>query len=107
MAAATLARIAGLPGALATSAAFITPAFLLLLAVAAIYVRYSGLAAVQSLFYGIAPAVMAIIAIAPASWPGSPTAATQGCGPSALSWRSSPQPPVPRSHSCSSPQGCS
>jgi chromate transporter len=27
-------------------------------------VRYSGLAVVQSLFYGIAPAVMAIIAIA-------------------------------------------
>ena len=33
-------------------------------ACAIIYVRYSGLAIVQSLFYGIAPAVMAIIAIA-------------------------------------------
>jgi chromate transporter len=51
-------------GALATAAAFIGPSFLLVLAVAAIYARYSGLAIVQSLFYGIAPAVMAIIAIA-------------------------------------------
>ena len=51
-------------GALATAAAFIAPSFLLVLAVAAIYTRYSGLAIVQSLFYGIAPAVMAIIAIA-------------------------------------------
>jgi chromate transporter len=54
----------GWAGALATSAAFIAPSFLLVLAVAIIYVRYSGLAIVQSLFYGIAPAVMAIIAIA-------------------------------------------
>jgi len=51
-------------GALAAAAAFIAPSFVLVLAVAAIYVRYSGLAIVQSLFYGIAPAVMAIIAIA-------------------------------------------
>ncbi len=53
----------GWAGALA-AAAFITPSFLLVLAVAVIYARYSGLAIVQSLFYGIAPAVMAIIAIA-------------------------------------------
>jgi chromate transporter len=51
-------------GALATAAAFIAPSFVAVLAVAAIYVRYSGLAVVQSLFYGIAPAVMAIIAVA-------------------------------------------
>jgi chromate transporter len=51
-------------GALATAVAFIAPSFVLVLGVAAIYVRYSGLAIVQSLFYGIAPAVMAIIAIA-------------------------------------------
>ncbi len=49
-------------GALAAAAAFITPSFLAVLAVAAIYVRYSGLAIVQSLFYGIAPAVIAIAA---------------------------------------------
>jgi chromate transporter len=54
----------GWAGALAAAAAFIAPSFLLVLAVAVIYVRYSGLAIVQSLFYGIAPAVMAIIAIA-------------------------------------------
>src|SRR5207247_8653180 len=34
------------------------------LAVPCLYVRSEGLAAVQSLFYGIAPAVMAIIAVA-------------------------------------------
>src|SRR6266545_2313004 len=54
----------GWAGALATAAAFIGPSFLLVLTVAAIYARYSGLAIVQALFYGIAPAVMAIIAIA-------------------------------------------
>ncbi len=54
----------GWAGALATAATFIAPSFLLVLAVAVIYARYSGLAMVQSLFYGIAPAVMAIIAIA-------------------------------------------
>jgi chromate transporter len=54
----------GWAGALATAAAFIAPSFLLVLAVAVIYARYSGLAIVQSLFYGIAPAVTAIIAIA-------------------------------------------
>jgi chromate transporter len=54
----------GWAGALATAAAFIAPSFLVVLAVAAIYARYSGLPIVQSLFYGIAPAVMAIVAIA-------------------------------------------
>src|SRR5260221_3070614 len=54
----------GWAGALATAAAFIAPSSLLVLAVAVIYARSSGLAVVQSLFYGIAPAVMAIIAIA-------------------------------------------
>jgi chromate transporter len=54
----------GWAGALAAAAAFIAPSFLLVLGVAVIYARYSGLAIVQSLFYGIAPAVMAIIAIA-------------------------------------------
>ena len=52
----------GWAGALATAGTFIAPSFLLVLAIA--YVRYSGLAIVQALFYGIAPAVMAIIAIA-------------------------------------------
>jgi chromate transport protein ChrA len=51
-------------GALAVAVPFIAPSFLLVLAVAIVYVRYQGLPVVQSLFYGIAPAVMAIIAIA-------------------------------------------
>jgi len=51
-------------GALATAAVFIAPSFVGVLSVAIVYVRYSGLPAVQSLFYGIAPAVMAIIAVA-------------------------------------------
>jgi chromate transporter len=54
----------GWAGALATAAAFIAPSFLLVLGVAVIYARYSGLPVVQALFYGIAPAVMAIITIA-------------------------------------------
>jgi hypothetical protein len=36
----------------------------MVVAVGALYARYSGLAVVQSLVYGIAPAVMAIITIA-------------------------------------------
>jgi chromate transporter len=55
---------AGTLGALAGAVAFIAPSFLLVLAVAIVYARYSGLAVVQALFYGIAPAVMAIIAVA-------------------------------------------
>ncbi|MCW7941824.1 hypothetical protein AAW14_07095 [Streptomyces hygroscopicus] len=51
-------------GAAATALAFIAPSFLLVTVVAAAYVHYAGLPVVQSLFYGIAPAVMGIIAIA-------------------------------------------
>src|SRR6266705_482118 len=54
----------GWSGALATAAVFIAPSFAGVLAIAIVYVRYSGLPVVQSLFYGIAPAVMAIIAVA-------------------------------------------
>lgn len=54
----------GAIGALATALAFILPSFLLVLAVAVVYVRYQGLEVVQALFYGIAPGVMAIIAVA-------------------------------------------
>ena len=54
----------GTLGAAATAAAFIVPSFGMVTAVTALYVHYAGLRAVQSLFYGIAPAVMAIIAIA-------------------------------------------
>jgi chromate transporter len=55
---------AGALGALATATAFIAPSFLLVLAVAIVYAHYQGLAVVQALFHGIAPAVMAIIAVA-------------------------------------------
>lgn len=54
----------GATGALAVALAFIAPSFLIVVAVGALYARYSGLALVQSLFYGIAPAVMAIITLA-------------------------------------------
>lgn len=54
----------GALGALGTSVAFVIPSFLFVLLVAFLYVRYQGLSWVQALFYGIAPAVMAIIAIA-------------------------------------------
>jgi chromate transporter len=54
----------GATGALAVALAFIAPSFLMVVAVGALYVRYSGLPIVQSLFYGIAPAVMAIITLA-------------------------------------------
>ncbi len=54
----------GAVGALAVAAAFITPSFVAVLAVAVVYVHAQGLALVQALFYGVAPAVMAIIALA-------------------------------------------
>jgi len=50
--------------ALGTSLVFILPSFVLVLAVAVVYVQYQGLAVVQAIFYGVAPAVMAIIAVA-------------------------------------------
>src|SRR5207302_8788315 len=55
---------AGTLGALAASAAFIAPSFPLVLAVAVAYAHYQGLPVVQALFAGIAPAVMAIVAVA-------------------------------------------
>jgi chromate transporter len=54
----------GALGAAAIAMPFIFPSFLLVLTVGFLYVRYEGLNVVQSLFYGIAPGVMAIIAIA-------------------------------------------
>jgi chromate transporter len=54
----------GALGALAIALAFIIPSFIVVLAVAYFYVRFNGLEWVQGLFYGIAPGVMAIIAIA-------------------------------------------
>jgi chromate transporter len=55
---------AGIAGAAVTAAVFIAPSFALVLALAVVYARYQGLPVVQALFYGIAPAVMAVIAVA-------------------------------------------
>src|SRR5205809_474211 len=51
-------------GALGTAVAFILPSFMLVIAVAYLYVRYQGLPWVQSIFYGVSPAVIAIIVLA-------------------------------------------
>lgn len=52
---------AGTLGATLTGALFVLPSFLMLLALAAIYVHYGQLAWIQSVFYGIGAAVIAII----------------------------------------------
>jgi chromate transporter len=49
-------------GATAVAAAFILPSFVMVLVLSALYVRYGGLAWMQSAFYGIGAAVIAIIA---------------------------------------------
>jgi len=49
-------------GATLVAAAFILPSFLMVLAISAAYVRYGGLPWMQSAFYGIGAAVIAIIA---------------------------------------------
>jgi len=49
-------------GATAVAAAFILPSFFMVLALSAFYVRYGGLAWMQSAFYGVGAAVIAIIA---------------------------------------------
>ena len=53
---------AGTLGATLTGAVFIFPSFLMVLALAAIYVHYGQLAWIQGVFYGIGAAVIAIIA---------------------------------------------
>jgi chromate transporter len=54
----------GALGALGTATAFILPSFVGVMALAYFYVRYQGLAWVQSVFYGVSPAVIAIIVLA-------------------------------------------
>jgi chromate transporter len=54
----------GALGALATAGAFILPSFILVFGVAVLYVHFHGLQPVRALFYGIAPAVMAVIGVA-------------------------------------------
>jgi chromate transporter len=54
----------GALGAIATAAAFIAPSFVFVIALGALYVRFQGLSWVRSAFYGVAPAVIAIVALA-------------------------------------------
>jgi chromate transporter len=53
---------ARVPGAALVSLAFIGPSFVIVLAIAALYVRYGGLPWMQGAFYGVGAAVIAIIA---------------------------------------------
>jgi len=52
---------AGVLGATSVAIAFIAPSFLMVVAIAALYVRYDGLRWMQALFYGIGAAVIGII----------------------------------------------
>src|SRR5215211_4942327 len=51
-------------GALLVALPFVVPPFLIVTAVAIVYARYQGLSVVQDVFFGVGPAVIAIIAIA-------------------------------------------
>src|SRR3954471_6726778 len=51
-------------GALLVALPFVLPPFLIVTAVAVVYTRYQGIGAVQDVFFGVGPAVLAIIAIA-------------------------------------------
>ena len=55
---------AGALGAAAVAAPFVLPPFLFVTAVAVFYAKYEGLAWVHSVFLGVGPAVLAIVAIA-------------------------------------------
>ena len=50
-------------GALAVSLPFVVPAFLITTIAAVVYAHYQGLGIVQDLFFGVAPAVLAIIVV--------------------------------------------
>jgi chromate transporter len=51
----------GIPGATLVALAFVLPSFLMVIAISIAYVRFGGLAWMQSAFYGIGAAVIAII----------------------------------------------
>jgi chromate transporter len=53
---------AGVIGATLTGLAFVLPSFLIVVALSAAYIRYGGLHWMRGVFYGIGPAVVAIIA---------------------------------------------
>jgi chromate transporter len=54
----------GVIGATMVGLAFILPSFLMLLGLGALYVAFGGMPSIQAMFYGIGPAVIAIIAMA-------------------------------------------
>jgi chromate transporter len=56
-------RIGGLAGGLVTGGAFILPAFVILLSFTWAYFRFGTLPAVQGLFYGMTPVVLAMILV--------------------------------------------
>jgi chromate transporter len=56
----------GAIGAAVVSIPFVLPSFLLVTAIGVVYAKYQGLAVVEDVFFGVAPAVLAIIAVA--SW---------------------------------------
>ena len=51
----------GIPGLIVAGACFILPAFVIVLALSIVYVAYGALPAVDALFYGIQPVIVAII----------------------------------------------
>jgi chromate transporter len=51
-------------GALAVALPFVVPPFVIVTVIAVLYAHYQGLGIVQDIFFGVAPAVLAIIAIA-------------------------------------------
>lgn len=53
----------GVPGASLVGIVFILPTFLIVLVISFLYVAYEGLSLVQALFYGIGPAIIAIVAL--------------------------------------------
>ena len=53
----------GIIGATVTGVAFVLPSFVMVIALGWLYVRYGGLSWMQAVFYGVGPAVIAIIAI--------------------------------------------
>jgi chromate transporter len=54
----------GWRGAFLVTLPFVVPPFLIVTVIAILYARYQGLGIVQDIFFGVAPAVLAIIAIA-------------------------------------------
>jgi chromate transporter len=54
----------GVIGATMVGLAFILPSFLMVLGLGALYVAFGGMPSIQAMFYGIGPAVIAIIAMA-------------------------------------------